>query len=115
MASEYNEKLSGKVAIQFKAVLGTLVVGAGTTPLTGDAWYKIAAKAASGSTLPLEIDYYFKTPATGQTPTVGDDVYPVTWEKICKADTSFSGAKGAIDVTDDCDEGYNTYITDGFS
>ena len=46
---------------------------------------------------------------------MGDDVYPITLEKICKADASVSTETGTIEVTDDCSNGYIENITDGFT
>lgn len=109
---------SGKQAILFNAAKGTLVEGDGSTALAANSWYQINATAAEGVTeLPLGPGYIFKTPDALNTitPAVGDDVYPLTLTKICKADASISNEKGTIDVTDDCEEGYNAYIVDGYT
>ena len=108
---------SGKEAALYDVTYGTEVEGDGLTALTADTFYKISGKAATGSVLPYEVDYIFKTPATGTdiTPIVGDNVLPVTLDKICKADLEISNEKGTIEVTDDCDDGYVSSIVDGFS
>ena len=115
---------SGKVAVLYNDVLGTLLVGDASTALPANTWYKIAAVAASGSVLPFSgIDgisavgrvFQTGTVASAITPIVGDDVYPITRTKICKVDASVSTEKGTINVTDDCEDGYNAYLTDGYS
>jgi len=112
---------SGKQAILFNVEKGTLIVGDGTTPLADDSWFMISAYAAA-SALPYEdsnstVGRVFKSPDTGNaiTPEIGDDVWPLTMTKICKADASVANEKGTIDVTDDCEQGYNAMITDGFT
>lgn len=107
---------SGKRALLFEQELGTLIVGDAATPLADNSWFKINAKAAV-STLPYEVGKIFKSPdnANAITPALGDDVYPVTLNKICKVDVSNSNEKGTIDVTDDCQAPYNAMITDGFT
>ena len=114
MMAEYDKK-TGKVAKFFDLAQGALIEGDASTALTANTWYKIQAKAASGSVLPQEVGHLFKTSATPITPIVGDDVYPMTFNNVCKADTSVSMSKGSVDVTDDCGDSYNEYITDGFT
>lgn len=111
---------AGKLGFIFNGVKGTLIVGDAVTPLADDSWFKINAVAVSGSALPFTADplnRYFKSPDSGNaiTPVVGDDVYPITFTKICKVDVSLTQEKGEIDVTDDCESGYNAAITDGFT
>lgn len=108
---------SGKQAVLFNTVKGTLFVGDGLVALDNNAWYYIVSKADVGSALPLEATYIFKTPDSGNaiTPVVGDDLYPLTLTKVCKVDATVSNEKGTIDVTDDCSNGYNANITDGFT
>ncbi len=114
---------SGKHAMLFSMTKGSLIVGTGSLALTGDSWFMINAVAGT-STLPFTgitgvdpINRIFKSPPTASTitPAVGDNVYPLTLTKICKADASTSTETGTIDVTDDCESGYNAYITDGFT
>jgi hypothetical protein len=107
---------SGKVAKLIDAEAGTLFVGDATTVLAGDSWFKIVNVAAA-STLPFGAGRIFKSPPTASaiTPAVGDDLYPLTLTQICKLDASFSAGTGTIDVTDDCSEGYNAMISDGFT
>jgi hypothetical protein len=115
MAKEFISK-SGKVAVLIDAEAGVLVVGDASTPLADNAWYRIA-NTATVSTLPYDVGRIFKTPdnANAITPAIGDDLYPLTLNKICKLDASFSSETGTIDVTDDCTEGYNAVISDGFT
>jgi len=111
-----DKSLSGKKAILFNAEKGTLIEGNASTPLADNSWFIISAKATS-STLPLRVGDIFKTPDSENaiTPAIGDNVFPITLSKICKVDASISTEKGTIDVTDDCEEGYNAYIVDGYS
>ena len=118
--SEFKSK-SGKQAIIFNAVRGALIEGDGIAALADNAWFIINAYAAV-STLPYEdvnstTGRIFKSPDSGNaiTPAIGDDVYPITLTKICKADASVATEKGTIDVTDDCEQGYNAMIVDGFT
>lgn len=109
---------SGKQAVLYNAVKGSLIEGDGVTALADNSWFKIEAVASSGSQLPIgEVGGIFKSPDSGNaiTPASGDDVYPLTLTQICKADASYSNSKGTIDVTDDCGNGYNSYIPDGFT
>lgn len=110
-------KKSGKVGILFEAVKGALALGDGVTPLADNEWFQIDNKAAVGTTLPFSSTYNFKSPDSGNAiiPIVDDDVFPLTLNKICKVDASVGGEKGTIDVTDDCDDGYNVSIVDGFT
>ena len=107
---------AGLKTIIFNQVKGSLISGDASTPLADNAWFIINAVAGT-STLPLGIGYVFKSPDSGNaiTPAVGDDVYPLTLTKICKADATVTTAKGVVDVTDDCEEGYNAAIVDGFT
>jgi len=107
---------SGKQAILFDQVKGVLIVGDASTPLADDSWFIINAVAGT-STLPFGVGYVFKSPDSGNaiTPAIGDDVFPLTLNKICKADASISAEKGTIDTTDDCSNGYNSNISDGYT
>ena len=109
---------SGKPALVFNVTKGTLVEGDATAPLTANTWYEIVAVAGT-STLPFDgnnpVGRVFKTGSAPPTPAVGDDVYPLTFTKVCKTDASVTREKGEIDVTDDCEDGYNAAITDGYT
>lgn len=112
-------KRSGAKMTVYKGELGTLVVGTGSNTLTANKYYTIAEKATSASGLPAEfpIGYTFCTPdasSTAITLAVGDKVYPVGDEQLCKTDCEYSIEEGVIDTTDDCDYGYVTEIPDGF-
>lgn len=111
------KKKSGKKAIVFDMQIGALIEGDGIVALADNAWFRIVGKAASGSALPLLVDSVFKSPDSGNaiTPAVDDDVYPLTLVQICKADASVANEKGTIDITDDCSNGYNENVPDGFT
>jgi hypothetical protein len=110
--------LSGQKTMAMKATRGAKVVGDASTPLTANAWYEIAAVATSGSTIPIgEVTGVFKTPDTTETaitPAIGDDLYPLTLEQMCKTDAEVTAEEGTIDVTDDCENGFNAMILDGY-
>lgn len=107
---------SGKQAVLFNATKGATITGDGTTPLAVNSWFYVV-KTAGTSTLPVDAGYVFKSPdlANQITPAVGDDVQLITLTKVCKVDASFSAETGTIDTTDDCSDGYNQMITDGFT
>jgi len=109
--------IQGNKAILFNVTKGTLFEGTGALPLTANTWYLISSAIAVAPELPLGVGYIFKEAiAAGVlTPKVGENVYPLTFTKICKADLSLSPSKGTVDVTDDCEAGYNAYISDGFT
>jgi hypothetical protein len=113
---EFKSK-TGKVAILFDAEKGVLIEGDGLTPLANNSWFIIESKASSGSVLPFEVGYPFKSPDSGNaiTPIVGDNVYPIPMVKNCKVDVSMDPSTGTVDVTDDCSFGYNAMISDGFT
>jgi hypothetical protein len=112
-----NKSKQGKVAMLMNVTEGTLIVGDAATPLADNSWFKNVTLAPVGSTLPLKVSYMWKSPDSGNaiTPILVDDVYPLTFEKICKVDLSLSTESGTIDVTDDCSDGYNQMILDGFT
>lgn len=108
---------NGKLAILYNQALGTLIVGDGIAALSDNAWFKIDKTLDPGSALPFEEGYKFKSPDSGNaiTPAVGDDVFPITLERLCKAEASVSSETGVIETTDDCSNGYVENITDGFT
>jgi hypothetical protein len=109
---------SGLNARLREAELGTLIVGDGIAALADNSWFRIDNVAASGSALPIgKVGYFFKTPDTGNaiTPVVDDNVFPVTFETICKVTAEWASEKGVIDITDDCSDGYIQEILDGFT
>jgi len=97
---------------------GALVEGDGIAELDPNEWYEVAAFAAVGSQLPGGVvSFVFRTPDTTETPIVpivGDDVYKLTLTRICKTDAEVSFEEGTIDVTDDCEEGFNANILDDY-
>jgi hypothetical protein len=115
-----DKKKSGKFGILFNMEKGALIEGDGATALADNTWFRIDAYASSGSALPFSPNgkkRFFKSPDSGNaiTPAIGDDVFPITLEKVCTTDTSLSAEKGTIDVTDKCTDGYNESIVDGFT
>ena len=108
---------NGKLALLFSQSLGTLIVGDAIAALADNEWFLNNALKATGSALPLKVNYKFKSPDSGNaiTPEIGDDVYPITLERICKGDATINAETGTIEVTDDCSEGYVENITDGFT
>jgi len=109
--------LSGQKTMAMKATRGTKIVGDASTPLAANSWFEIVSTAAI-STLPIgEETAVFRTPDTTETaitPAVGDDVYPLTLEQMCKTDAEITAEEGTIDVTDDCENGFNAMILDGY-
>lgn len=114
MASSVKKK--GSDSILYNAEKGTLVT---TGDLDSNTWYKIKAKATSGSALPgLAVGSIFQTPkfvADKITLAAGDEVWPLTLTEICKADVEISGEIGVIDTTDSCDWPYTSNLPDGFT
>ena len=111
--------LSGAKTVAYKSTRGAEIVGDGTTELAPNAWFEISQVASTSSNLPIgKVSAVFRSPdSTSATPLVpanGDAVYPLTLEKICKTDAEVSLEEGTIDVTDDCEEGYNASILDGY-
>jgi hypothetical protein len=110
--------LSGAKTAAYKATKGAAVVGNGTLTLAANTFYEIGSVATTASTLPIKkVSAVFKSPDTSSTalvPAVGDVVYPLTLERICKTDAEVTLEEGTIDVTDDCEEGFNASILDGY-
>jgi hypothetical protein len=111
-----SKKHKGADTILYNAETGTLVTS-GT--LDDDSWYRIKAKASSGSALPgLAVQSLFCTPKnSGDAITLaeGDEVWPVTLTEVCKADVEISGEKGIVETTDSCDYPYVANLPDGFT
>lgn len=112
--------LAGSKVIANFGEYGTEIIGDASTPLADNAWFEVSAVAAV-STLPGDgtVTFIFKTPeateATPITPAIGDNVIPLTLNRICKTDLEYSAEEGTIDVTDDCGRGgFNKVILDGF-
>lgn len=109
---------SGKPAIVFNRTRGELV---DSGDLTANSWYEIVSigDTVAGTALPFEdngpVGRMFKVGTSAITLESGDSVYPITLTKVCKTDASVTREKGEIDVTDDCEEGYNASITDGYT
>jgi hypothetical protein len=106
----------GAKAVLYNAEQGTLVTSG---DLDADSWYRICARASSGSALPdLDDKSIFHTPileADKITLVEGDEVWPLTLEEICKSDIEISGEVPVIEVTDSCDYPYAANIPDGFT
>lgn len=108
--------LSGAKTVAAKATRGVLVT---TGALTANAWYEVASIATTSSALPddLPVTGVFRTPDTSETAITlgaGDTVYPLTLTRICKTDAEVTAEEGTIDVTDDCEDGFNANILDGY-
>lgn len=107
---------SGK---QVTVMIGTEGVVVDTGALTPNAWYEVVTAAPSASALPFVTPgAVFETPDTSAvaiTLAVGDSVIPLEFNKVCKTDAEVSFEEGTIDVTDDCGDGYNAMILDGFT
>jgi hypothetical protein len=109
---------SGKQMTVLIGTAGTLVES--PTALADNSWYEVVTAAASGSALPFVTSgAVFETPdvsaASPITLVAGDSVIPLTMDKVCKTDGEVTFEEGTIDVTDDCGEGYNSMILDGFT
>ena len=109
------ETKNGYKANVFSAARGSAVTSGDTTANT---WYEVLSRGSS-STLPARIleGGVFKSPDTGSsqiTLAEGDSVYPLTLTEICKTDATIEGEEGTIEVTDDCESGYTSYILDGY-
>lgn len=111
-----SNKHKGADSILYNAEKGTLVTSGA---LTINYWYKIKARASSGSALPdMDLESVFKTPQFTPdqiTLVSGDEVWPLTLTEICKADVEISGEMGVIDTTDSCDYPYMSNLPDGFT
>jgi hypothetical protein len=110
----------GAKALLYVPELGELVTSGA---LDDDSWYRISARAATGSALPdLDDKSIFKTPilpGDAITLVAGDEVWPITnmdeGDEVCKADIEISGEVPVIEVTDSCDYPYTANIPDGFT
>lgn len=98
-----NKNIIGKKAILYQSIKGTLIEGDGLVALADNSWFLIKSKATSGSALPFDEGYMFKTPDSSNaiTPETGDDVWPLTFNQICKADVSMSASPETYTVPDD--------------
>lgn len=109
--------LSGAKTVAYQAKRGTLVVGDAVIALQPNTFYEIQTKAAV-SALPIgHVSAVFRTPDVSSTaiiPAVGDSVFPLELTRVCKTDADVSLEEGTIDVTDDCEEGFNANILDGY-
>lgn len=107
--------LSGAKAIAYQVVRGTAVTAGA---LTANTWYEVKAYATTASALPGNaVGTVFESPdtsATAITLASGDEVYPLTMTRICKTDADYTAEEGAIETTDDCEEGFTAKILDGY-
>lgn len=111
-----SKKMRGADSILYNAEKGTLVTAG---DLDINTWFKINAKADTGSALPdVDAGSVFKSPQFSPdqiTLAEGDEVYPLTLTEVCKVDVEVSGEMGVIDTTDSCDYPYMTNLPDGFT
>jgi hypothetical protein len=110
--------LSGKKAKLFQGVREAIQ---DTGALEANKWFEIVSVAETGSSLPTigGSTAIFRSPDTGSangiTLAAGDSVYPLDMSRFCKVDANVSAEEGTIDVTDDCEDGYNAMILDGYA
>ena len=109
--------LSGAKTYAYESVRGVKITAPGA--IAANAWFEVAAFAASSSGLPIEkVGVVFRSPDTGSLNPVtlvsGDEVYPLTLTRICKTDADVNFEEGTIDVTDDCESGFVAMILDGY-
>lgn len=108
-----NIPLAGSKAYANSSVRGTLLTSGDTIANT---WYEIKALAAV-TALPIDVvSAVFRSPdgVTQITLAVGDEIYPITLTNVCKTDADVTFEEGSIDVTDDCENGFDAMILDGF-
>ena len=110
------ETKNGYDALVQRSVRGAVIDTA--IALAPNTWHEVLSRGAA-SALPAGFieGAPFKTPdssATAITLTADDAVYPLTFEIICKTDVTIDGEEGVIDVTDDCESGYNAVVLDGY-
>jgi len=106
--------LSGAKAIVYKGTRGSKVTS-GSLPI--NTWYEVIRMATARTALPVpHIGAVFRTPNSGSaiTLTSGDEVYPITLDRIAKTDCEYTVEEGSIDVTDDSESGYTANILDGW-
>jgi len=113
-----SKTVAGKNAFLSLTQRGTIVDT--VIALDPNEWYEIC-KVGPATGLPFtapKVGVVFKTPdtsyATPITLAAGDAVFPLTVDKTCKVDANISNEEGTIDVTDDCSNGYNANILDGY-
>jgi len=107
-----NKALSGAQAIVYKGSRATKVT---TGNLTAKSWYEVI-KVGDNTNLSIpHIGGVFRTPITSTIALVtGDEVYPLTLDRIAKTDCEYTVEEGVIDVTDDSESGYTSNILDGW-
>jgi len=105
--------LSGAQAIVYKGTRGAKVT---TGDLTAISWYEVIKTGASTNLSVPHIGGVFRTPVSGTTTSLatGDEVYPLTLDRIAKTDCEYTVEEGVIDVTDDSESGYIANILDGW-
>lgn len=106
--------LSGAKTYAGGGTRGALLTSGDTT---ADTWYEIKSVGAA-TALPIEtVSAVFRSPSgsTQITLAAGDEIYPLTVNQICKTDADVTFEEGTIDVTDDCENGYNAVILDGYT
>lgn len=111
-----SKTLTGKKAKLFLGAKGALV---DTGTLDANALYIIETIAETASALPSlgGVGAIFRSPdvsASAITLAAGDSVYPLSQDRNCKTDLNISFEEGTIDITDDCENGYNAMILDGY-
>ncbi|MFW5777392.1 MAG: hypothetical protein ACOCZB_08925 [Spirochaetota bacterium] len=103
-----SKRLSGTKNYLYFATLGAEESGDGVTPLATEGFYKITARAASGSAWPTDAVVgdivYNGTGAAEITPETGDDAKPITLTKVAWVkDIPNSASKQKFDDTTQID------------
>lgn len=111
------ETKNGYDALVQRSVRGAVINTA--VALADNMWHEVLSRGAA-SALPAGFIEAapFKTPDVGAAAAItlaaGDAVYPLTFERVCKTDVTIDAEEGIIDVTDDCESGYNAVVLDGY-
>jgi hypothetical protein len=105
---------SGFKTVAAKATRGSIL---STGMTAANTWYEVATVGTTSALPDERVGSVFRSPDTSDTQITlgtGDSAYPITLEQICKTDAEITCEEGTIDVTDDCENGFNAYILDGY-
>lgn len=93
------------------------IIGDGVITSAAKTWYYVKSRAEN-SDLPIGDGGIFQSPATGNEQIVfklGDQLYPIDPRRIFRTEATFNAEQGAIDVTDDSNNGAVASMPDGFT
>jgi hypothetical protein len=112
-------KITGANAFVFLSSFDPSLVlhGDGAITTAAKTKYFVLNKAA-GSSIPVAPRAIFQSPHEGHaqiTLLEGDEIFPIDEEKFCKSSADISFEQGTVEVTDDCNEGFNSSILDGYT